>query len=126
MTNEYDDYKSWLASDGCMFDGGDQKVAVAYHAGYVDGKRAAQQVAEADRAGLTNEVLTEFANENGGREVHRSWRDTMLEQGRHVRPELMEWDALSAEDRTLDCAISAAVLIDFRAWLLGGHLGPEA
>lgn len=36
------------------------------------------------------------------KEVHAAWRDGMLNQGREVAPERMEWDTLSDADKRLD------------------------
>jgi hypothetical protein len=62
---------------------------------------------------VSDETIKEFAENNGGREVHRSWRDTMLAQGRSVAPARMAWDSLSAEDKILDRIIALEVISDF-------------
>ena len=80
-------------------------------------------VLEAENERLTemlgDDAIVSFVNANGGREVHRSWRDNMLRQGRRVRPELMEWDELPMYDRILDRAISLDALRDYAVWVLG-------
>jgi hypothetical protein len=43
-----------------------------------------------------------IGKEHLGREVWAAWRDGMLEQGREVAPERMDWDTLSEQDRALD------------------------
>jgi len=35
-------------------------------------------------------------------EVHAAWRDGMLEQGREVAAERMDWETLSEQDKALD------------------------
>jgi len=42
--------KKWMNGDGQFVDGDEDGLVMAYVAGYDEGKRAAQQVAEADRA----------------------------------------------------------------------------
>ena len=70
---------------------------------------------------LGDDAIVSFVNTNGGREVHRSWRDNMLHQGRRVKPELMEWGELPIYDQVLDRAISLDVLRDYAVWTLGHH-----
>ncbi len=60
--------------------------------------------------------LEEFCKLNGAREVHRSWRDNMLAQGRGVSPERMEWDTLPDIDKALDARISMDVIQDYLVW----------
>jgi len=44
--------------------------------------------------------------------VHRSWRDGMLQQKRHVAPERMKWEKLSPEDQALDRCIAEQVVLE--------------
>ena len=70
------------------------------------------------RGMLGDDAIVSFVNASGGREVHRSWRDNMLHQGRRVKPELMEWDKLPIYDQVLDRAISLDALRDYAVWVL--------
>jgi len=65
---------------------------------------------------LTEEDIAAFVNAQGGREVHRSWRDTMLLQEREVAPERMAWDTLSIYDQVLDRTIALDVLMDYAVY----------
>jgi hypothetical protein len=55
-----------------------------------------------------------FATTDGGREVHRSWRDHMLAQSRDVAEQRMTWETLDPLDQALDNAIALDVI---RCWL---------
>jgi hypothetical protein len=55
-----------------------------------------------------------FATTDGGREVHRSWRDHMLAQSRDVAEQRMTWETLDPLDHALDNAIALDVI---RCWL---------
>ena len=68
---------------------------------------------------LGQDTIEEFAKANGGREVHRSWRDTMLRQGRNVPEVKMVWEELPMYDRNLDCTISKDAILDYTTWVLG-------
>lgn len=61
--------------------------------------------------------IIQFIETNSAREVHRSWRENMLLQGRSVDSDRMDWNTLSAEDRELDKAIAHDVITDFMVWL---------
>ena len=61
--------------------------------------------------------IIQFIELNGAREVHRSWRDNMLLQGRYVDNDRMDWDTLSTEDKELDRAIAHDIITDFMVWL---------
>ena len=74
---------------------------------------------DALRKGLSEDAIVAFVNRNGGMEVHRSWRDTMLSQGRKVKPELMVWESLPIYDQVLDRKISLDALLDFATWVQG-------
>lgn len=52
----------------------------------------------------------------GAPEVHRAWRDVMLEQKRNVTTERMEWRLLSTQDKYLDEEIASAIVEDFLVW----------
>lgn len=48
-------------------------------------------------------------------EVHAAWRDGMIQQGREVAPQRMEWDTLSEQDQALDKYIAervAAIMVE--------------
>lgn len=64
----------------------------------------------------TDGQLLGFALNNGAREVHRSWRDNMLHQGRAVSEERMNWETLSEYDKILDRQIAFDVIRDFVVW----------
>ncbi len=71
------------------------------------------------RWGLGVDAIEWFARMNGAQEVHRAWRDRMLEQSRTVTTERMIWDGLDEQDRDLDRLISLDVLRDYSTWVLG-------
>ena len=52
----------------------------------------------------------------GAPEVHRAWRDVMLDQGRTVGVGQMDWRNLPAQDKKLDEEIASAVVLDFLVW----------
>jgi hypothetical protein len=62
------------------------------------------------------EIISEFCEFDGAIECHRSWRDNMLEQGRSVSKERMDWRTLSQQDKELDAKISYDIISDFLAW----------
>lgn len=64
-------------------------------------------------------VVEEYAKYNGAREVHRSWLDNMLKQGRAVDQARMHWSMLPKLDKMLDANIAHDVVIDFLVWALG-------
>ena len=66
---------------------------------------------------LSLDAIRAIAETNSGKELHRSWRDTMLLQGRHVSAERMGWDLLPERDKQLDVQIAQDVLSDFAAYL---------
>ncbi len=68
---------------------------------------------------LLEKIIKEYA-ESGAFEVWRSWRDTMIAQGRPVKDELM---ALPIPDRDmeLDAQIARDVVEDFLAWVDAHH-----
>lgn len=59
----------------------------------------------------------EFAATQGAKVVHASWRDHMLEQGREVSSERMQFDTLSDQDRELDYHIAFDVLKAYYDWI---------
>lgn len=63
-----------------------------------------------------HELIRKFSKENGARQVWKSWRDTMLLQGRNVAPERMDWDGLAEIDKALDVQIAFDVILDFMVW----------
>ena len=67
---------------------------------------------------LSDEKIEWFASINGAMQVWKSWRDTMLEQGREIAPERIEWEHLLPRDRDLDAQIAFDVIIDFVNWAL--------
>ena len=64
---------------------------------------------------MLNSVL-DYAAKNGSIEVHRSWRDTMLQQDREVPDHRMVWDNLESRDKILDAQIAYDVVKDFLVW----------
>jgi hypothetical protein len=70
---------------------------------------------------INDEEVWSFAYENGGMEVHRSWRDTMLTQDREVSEKRMDWDMLDERDRELGRLIAYDVILDFPVWYNGHH-----
>ncbi len=66
---------------------------------------------------LSDADIAQFAEANGGIEVHRSWRDNMCSQGRYVSSGRMVWAGLFDEDKALDKSISRDVITDFMVWL---------
>ena len=72
-----------------------------------------------------NEMLTaveEYAPINGSREVHRSWRDTMLSQDREVSEKRKNYETLYMYDKVLDSEIASDVIKDFLVWYEGHKL----
>jgi len=56
----------------------------------------------------------QWCNLHGGRFVHSSWRDGMVNQGRAVKPEnRLEWKTLEEADRELDIYIALEVIGHF-------------
>ena len=51
---------------------------------------------------LSLDAIRAIAETNSGKELHRSWRGTMLLQGRHVSAERMGWDLLPERDKQFD------------------------
>jgi hypothetical protein len=68
---------------------------------------------------FSDEYIAGFASLDGCRELHRSWRDNMLQQGRVVSETRMSWGTLSAEDKQLDQNIAYDVVRDFVTFLMG-------
>jgi len=67
---------------------------------------------------LTVKTIREFAKTSGAMQVWRTWRDTMLKQGRQVKPEYMNWVILPQRDIELDAEIAFCVIDDFITWAL--------
>lgn len=64
-------------------------------------------------------VIDEYS-QTGAFEVWRSWRDTMLAQGRDVAPKFMELP-IPEQDMKLDATIAADVVKDFLVWVETHH-----
>lgn len=64
--------------------------------------------------------IHEYARVNGAYTVWKTWRDTMLAQGREVKPEYMAWP-IPERDIDLDFTIASEVIVDFLAWVETGH-----
>ena len=64
----------------------------------------------------TPDDINEYAHANGWAEVWRSWRDTILQQGRNVDNSYMKFETLPQRDRLLDTQIAYDVINDFLAW----------
>jgi len=65
---------------------------------------------------VINQMLArviDYAAKNGSIEVHRSWRDTMIQQKRGVPDRRMVWENLDSKDKVLDAQIAYDVVKDF-------------
>jgi hypothetical protein len=71
---------------------------------------------KARRREIPDDDILVYAADNGAMEVHRSWRDMMLKQGRYVAPERMQWETLDGRDMQLDAQIAAELVADFLTW----------
>ena len=60
--------------------------------------------------------VLDYAAKNGSIEVHRSWRDTMIQQKREVPDHRMAWKNLDSKDKILDVQIAYDVVKDFLVW----------
>lgn len=68
---------------------------------------------------ITDETIRRFAEDNGWREVWRSWNANMLKQGRDVPKDKRDSERLLDQDKKLDIEISFDVIKDFCVWLNG-------
>lgn len=85
----------------------------------IEDKMQLEAEVERFRKYLSVGQIARFAFGNGRREVHRSWRDTMLSQNREVSNDRMSWETLSPLDKLLDEQISFDVIKDYSTWVLG-------
>ncbi len=60
--------------------------------------------------------ILEYAKINGALQVWKSWRDTMLKQGREVNEKFMDLP-IPERDMELDAQIAADVIDDFLVWV---------
>lgn len=60
--------------------------------------------------------ITDWAMAEGGKAVHRSWRDRMLFQNRDVTEQRKQWEALDSKDHLLDQGIALDVVLDYLRW----------
>ena len=67
---------------------------------------------------LSDTAIQGFAVRHGARALWQAWRDTMINQGRPVAAERMDWDTLPEIDKELDTAIAAEVLYKFALHIL--------
>ncbi len=65
---------------------------------------------------IPDETIRKFAEENGWREVFRSWNEHMLRQGRDIGNRT-DSERLSSQDRELDVEVAFDVIKDFCVWL---------
>jgi hypothetical protein len=68
---------------------------------------------EENKYHFTDGFINWFADHNGYLEVWRSWRDTMVEQGRNVPAIRMDMNTLPQNDIELDQTIAFDVIRDF-------------
>lgn len=68
--------------------------------------------------------LKDFCEVNGSMELHRSWRDNMLEQDREVTESRMVYKTLAEQDKVLDAKISFDVITDFLVYCQGHSINP--
>lgn len=68
---------------------------------------------------ISDEQIEYFSKHIGAREIHKSWRDTMLMQARPVDKDRMDWDTLPIREKALDEKIALDVITEFVAWLKG-------
>jgi len=66
---------------------------------------------------ITSDICKQYAENGGDMEVHRSWRDNMINHGREVSCERMNWETLPFIDRKLDENIAFDIAWDFIGWL---------
>ena len=64
------------------------------------------------------ELIKEFCKLDGAMEVHRAWRDKMLEQDRDVRQSQMVFDLLKSDDKELDAYIAYETIMNFCDYIL--------
>jgi hypothetical protein len=63
-------------------------------------------------------IIGQFTALDGAMQLWKSWRDTMIKQGREVSKERMEWDTLSDDDKILDAQVAFDVITDFMSWYM--------
>ncbi len=61
-------------------------------------------------------IVAEYAKRNGALQVWKSWRDTMLAQGRDVDDKFLRLP-IPERDMELDAQIAADVIDDFLVWV---------
>ncbi len=100
------------------------------HALAADRAELQRQLAEAQAGAaalrsalLGEEIRRSYADSCGYLEVWRSWRDTMLAQGRNVPAHRMAAETLPQEDIDLDKVIAYDVVNDFVTWLTANAPG---
>lgn len=71
---------------------------------------------------LLDKAISAYVETQGGREIHRAWRDSMMNQGRKVSPEKLEWETLPYQDKMLDEQIAEDLLRDFSVFFLGHYI----
>lgn len=65
-------------------------------------------------------LVEEYAKESGAVQVWKTWRDTMLEQGREVSSKFTRLP-IPDPDMRLDARIAQDVIDDFLAWIDAHH-----
>jgi hypothetical protein len=73
---------------------------------------ASQAQVEALRKELADDAVVRYVETQGGRAVHRLWRDKMHDQGRDTLYRDV-WEKLAEKDQALDQAIALGLLRDF-------------
>lgn len=102
-----DELKYWGYHSSISNEGKKQHLEMA--------ERAEQLEADNGRLREASKISEEYGSV-GAPEVHRVWRDVMLEQARTVGTERMDWHGLPAQDKYLDEKIASAVVLDFLIW----------
>lgn len=96
----------------------DGNVADVYGESIEEAEETARRIISICNWLLDDLSLLCFTTQDGAREVHRAWRDTMLAQGREVAAEKMEWETLSEHDKALDALVAHGVIRSFAMWAL--------
>lgn len=69
---------------------------------------------------MDTNIIELYAEKNGALQVWKSWRDTMLAQGRSVNEKFMELP-IPEQDMKLDAQIAKDVIDDFLTWAASHH-----
>ena len=102
----------------------DEGYGIGYDKGQADMETQLthyEALVEAWAENTKKDAIEQFVKMNAGRELHRAWRDNMIDQGRKVSAERMEWESLPHQDKELDKMIAREVLTDFVFWMHFSH-----